>query len=72
MAAQGRDISSLTQRIEVYRNFTTKLWNAPLCRNEPMRDVPGFDPRAVAETLNRWIAHEAAKPRGRSLKPSSL
>ena len=23
--------------------------------------VPGFDPASVEETLNRWIAHEAAK-----------
>jgi valyl-tRNA synthetase len=28
MAAQGRDIKLATQRIEGYRNFATKLWNA--------------------------------------------
>jgi valyl-tRNA synthetase len=28
MAAQGRDIKLSTQRIEGYRNFATKLWNA--------------------------------------------
>ena len=30
MAAQGRDIKLSTQRVEGYRNFMTKLWNA--CR----------------------------------------
>ena len=30
MAAQGRDIKLATQRVEGYRNFATKLWNA--CR----------------------------------------
>ena len=28
MAAQGRDIKLSTQRVEGYRNFGTKLWNA--------------------------------------------
>ena len=62
MAAQGRDIKLSTQRIEGYRNFITKLWNA--CRFAEMNNcvtVPGFDPAAVEETLNRWIAHELAK-----------
>jgi valyl-tRNA synthetase len=56
MAAQGRDIKLSKQRVEGYRNFATKLWNA--CRFAEMNDcatVPGFDPGAVRETLNRWI-----------------
>ena len=62
MAAQGRDIKLSTKRVEGYRNFTTKLWNA--CRFAEMNhcaSVPGFDPRSAKETLNRWIAHETAK-----------
>jgi len=62
MAAQGRDIKLSTQRVEGYRNFITKLWNA--CRFAEMNQcvtVPGFDPASVEETLNRWIAHETAK-----------
>ena len=62
MAAQGRDIKLSTQRVEGYRNFTTKLWNA--CRFAEMNHcvtVPGFDPKAATETLNRWIAHETGK-----------
>src|SRR5215471_191459 len=62
MAAQGRDIKLSTQRVEGYRNFATKLWNA--CRFAEMNrcvTVPGFDPRSAKETLNRWIAHETDK-----------
>jgi valyl-tRNA synthetase len=62
MAAQGRDIKLSTQRIEGYRNFATKLWNA--CRFAEMNhcaSVPGFDPKSAVQTLNRWIAHETAK-----------
>jgi valyl-tRNA synthetase len=62
MAAQGRDIKLSTQRVEGYRNFATKLWNA--CRFAAINHcvtVQGFDPGSVDETLNRWIAHEAAK-----------
>jgi valyl-tRNA synthetase len=61
MAAQGRDIKLSTARIEGYRNFATKLWNS--CRFAELNGcatVPGFDPREVQETLNRWIGHEAA------------
>jgi valyl-tRNA synthetase len=62
MAAQGRDIKLSTQRVEGYRNFATKLWNA--CRFAEINHcvtVPGFDPAAARETLNRWIAHETGK-----------
>jgi valyl-tRNA synthetase len=62
MAAQGRDIKLATQRVEGYRNFATKLWNA--VRFGEMNGAAlsaGFDPRAVNETLNRWIVHETAK-----------
>jgi valyl-tRNA synthetase len=62
MAAQGRDIKLSPQRVEGYRNFATKLWNA--CRFAEMNHCvqpPGFDPLTVKETLNRWIAHETAR-----------
>ncbi len=62
MAAQGRDIKLSAQRVEGYRNFATKLWNA--ARFAEMNSCargPAFDPRQATETLNRWIAHEAAK-----------
>ena len=62
MAAQGRDIKLSTQRVEGYRNFATKLWNA--CRFAEMNQcvtIPEFEPKSAKETLNRWIAHETGK-----------
>ena len=62
MAAQGRDIKLSIQRVEGYRNFATKLWNA--ARFAEMNDcvtVVGFDPTSVKETLNCWIAHETER-----------
>ena len=59
MAAQGRDIKLSAQRVEGYRNFATKLWNAARFAeiNGCARD-PGFDPHNSKQVLNRWIAHE--------------
>ena len=62
MAAQGRDIKLSPQRVEGYRNFATKLWNAArFVEFNGAARVAGFDPRSAKETLNRWIAHETAK-----------
>jgi valyl-tRNA synthetase len=62
MAAQGRDIKLATSRVEGYRNFATKLWNAArFAEINGCARVPGFDPKGAKETLNRWIAHETAK-----------
>jgi valyl-tRNA synthetase len=62
MAAQGRDIKLSTQRVEGYRNFATKLWNAArFAEMNSCETVEGFDPKSAKETLNRWIAHETAK-----------
>ncbi len=62
MAAQGRDIKLSTARVEGYRNFATKLWNA--ARFAEMNGcvrAPNFDPIGVRETLNRWIVGEAER-----------
>jgi valyl-tRNA synthetase len=62
MAAQGRDIKLSEQRVEGYRNFATKLWNAARFAeiNGCARNAD-FTPRHAKETLNRWIMHETAK-----------
>jgi valyl-tRNA synthetase len=62
MAAQGRDIKLSTGRIEGYRNFATKLWNAARFAemNECVRQK-GFNPGATKETVNRWIAGEVQR-----------
>jgi valyl-tRNA synthetase len=61
MAAQGRDIKLSTQRIEGYRNFTTKIWNAArFAEMNSCSRVAGFDPKAVKLQLNRWAIGELA------------
>ena len=62
MAAQGRDIKLAASRVEGYRNFATKLWNA--CRFAEMNACAApadFDPAKTTQTLNRWIAHETSR-----------
>jgi valyl-tRNA synthetase len=62
MAAQGRDIKLSTSRVEGYRNFATKIWNAArFAEHYECEPVDGFDPSAAKETLNRWIATEAGR-----------
>ncbi len=60
MAAPGRDIKLATSRVEGYRNFGTKLWNASrFAEMNGAARVAGFDPKSAKETLNRWIAGES-------------
>jgi valyl-tRNA synthetase len=57
-----RDIKLSRQRIEGYRNFGTKLWNAArFSQMNEARRVEGFDPAAVNQTINRWIRGELTK-----------
>ena len=61
MAAQGRDIKLSTQRIEGYRNFATKIWNAArFAEMNGCARAEGFDPKAVKLQLNRWAIGELA------------
>jgi valyl-tRNA synthetase len=62
MAAQGRDLKLSTARVEGYRNFATKLWNASRFAemNECVRQRD-FDPANVKEPLNRWIVGETER-----------
>ncbi len=62
MAAQGRDLRLSMTRVEGYRNFVTKLWNAArfLEMNECVR-VEGFDPKTVNQPLNQWILGATAR-----------
>jgi valyl-tRNA synthetase len=56
LAAQGRDIKMSEQRVEGYRNFATKLWNATrFAQMNECKPVTGFDPGALKEPVNRWI-----------------
>jgi valyl-tRNA synthetase len=59
MAAQGRDIKLAKSRVEGYRNFATKLWNASRFAemNECVRQRD-FDPKTAVQTFNKWIIGE--------------
>ena len=62
MAAQGRDIKLSEARVEGYRNFATKLWNASrFAEMNGCARVEGFEPAAATAPLNRWILGEADK-----------
>ncbi|MGH6866079.1 MAG: valine--tRNA ligase [Methyloceanibacter sp.] len=62
MAAQGRDIKLSASRVEGYRNFATKLWNAArFAEMNACMPCAGFDPAAARLTLNRWIAGESER-----------
>jgi len=57
-----RDIKLSKQRIEGYRNFGTKLWNAArFSQMNEARRIEGFDPATVEQTINRWIRGELTK-----------
>ncbi|MCQ2915085.1 MAG: valine--tRNA ligase [Alphaproteobacteria bacterium] len=61
MAAQGRDVCMSESRVEGYRNFVTKIWNA--ARFGEMNEcvsLKDFDPKSVKEPLNKWIISKAA------------
>ena len=62
LATQGRDVKLSESRVEGYRNFATKLWNATrFAEMNECRRVEGFDPSAAKETVNRWIAGETQR-----------
>lgn len=65
MAAQGRDIRLSEERVEGYRNFATKLWNAArYCEMNACAPLEGFDPSAVEYAPNRWILGQLAETQG--------
>jgi valyl-tRNA synthetase len=62
LAAPGRDIKLAESRVEGYRNFATKLWNA--ARYAQMNGctlISGFDPRRCRVLENRWIIGATAE-----------
>jgi len=55
-AAQGRDVKLSESRVEGYRNFCTKIWNAArFGEMNECKPVDGFDPSSVKSVLNKWI-----------------
>jgi valyl-tRNA synthetase len=58
-AGQSRDMRIGPSRVEVNRNFATKLWNAArFCEMNGCDTKAGFDPSKVGLTANQWIVKE--------------
>ncbi len=65
LTTQGRDVKLDIARVEGYRNFATKLWNAArFGEMNECRRTPGFDPATVRHSVNRWIAGETQRAAG--------
>jgi valyl-tRNA synthetase len=62
MESQGRDIKLDEKRVEGYRNFATKLWNAArFCQANGIGASAALDPPAAALPVNRWLISETVK-----------
>jgi valyl-tRNA synthetase len=62
MESQGRDIKLDEKRVEGYRNFATKLWNAArFCQANGIGASKAIEPPAAGLPVNRWIVGETVK-----------
>ena len=62
MESQGRDIKLDEKRVEGYRNFATKLWNAArFCQSNGIGASSTIEPPEAALPVNRWIVGETVK-----------
>ncbi|MDB5667186.1 MAG: valine--tRNA ligase [Alphaproteobacteria bacterium] len=62
MESQGRDIKLDEKRVEGYRNFATKLWNATrFCQANGIGASATIEPPEAQLPVNRWIIGETVK-----------
>jgi valyl-tRNA synthetase len=62
MESQGRDIKLDEKRVEGYRNFATKLWNAArFCQSNGIGASKAIEPPKAELPVNRWIVGETVK-----------
>lgn len=57
----GRDVKLGRKKVEDYRAFVTKIWNAArFCEMNGVKAQADFDPTTVKSPLGRWIITEAS------------
>ncbi|MCW1403837.1 valine--tRNA ligase [Novosphingobium sp. MW5] len=62
MESQGRDIKMDERRVEGYRNFATKLWNAArFCESNGIAASQTLAAPAAKSAVNRWIIGEVVE-----------
>ena len=62
MESQGRDIKLDEKRVEGYRNFATKLWNAArFCQANGIGASATIESPAAELPVNRWIVGETVR-----------
>jgi len=62
MESQGRDIKMDDKRIEGYRNFATKLWNATrFCQSNGISASTSIAAPKATHAVNRWIIGEVVQ-----------
>ncbi len=62
MESQGRDIKMDEKRVEGYRNFATKLWNASrFCQANGIGGSTTLEAPAATLAVNKWIVGECIK-----------
>ena len=67
MESQGRDIKMDERRVEGYRNFATKLWNATrFCQANGIGASQSLAAPAATSAVNKWIIGEVVEHAGRA------
>jgi valyl-tRNA synthetase len=60
LTGPGRDVKLGASRVQDYRGFITKLWNAArFCEMNGIRPDPAFDPSQTKLPLSRWLLDAA-------------
>ena len=62
MESQGRDVKMDEKRVEGYRNFATKLWNAArFCQSNGIGASTSIEAPTATSAVNKWIIGEVVE-----------
>jgi valyl-tRNA synthetase len=62
MESQGRDVKMDEKRVEGYRNFATKLWNATrFCQSNGITASTSLEAPVATSAVNKWIIGEVVE-----------